>query len=79
MAALTHTTVRVPFAMPAGAKTVPISVIATDSGGDQATWSGTVGLAAKPAPAGGGPPAIGVAPFDPDRRVARRARSRPLR
>jgi hypothetical protein len=50
VAALTHTTVRVPFAMPSGAKTVPISVTATDPGGDQATWSGTVGLAAKPAP-----------------------------
>jgi len=45
VAPLTHTTVRVPFAMPPGLQTVPISVVATDADGDQATWSGSVGLA----------------------------------
>jgi hypothetical protein len=45
VAPLTGTTVRVPFAMPSGMQTVPISVVATDPAGDQATWSGSVGLA----------------------------------
>jgi hypothetical protein len=43
VAPLTQTTVRVPFAMPSDATTVPISVVATDAGGDQATWTGAVG------------------------------------
>ncbi len=45
VAPLIQTTVRVPFAMPPGVQTVPISVVATDADGDQATWSGSVGLA----------------------------------
>jgi len=45
VAPLTQTTVRVPFAMPPNTNTVPISVETTDAGGDQATWTGTVGVA----------------------------------
>jgi hypothetical protein len=45
---LRQTTVQVPFAMAANATAVPISVVATDTGGDQATWTGTVGAADTP-------------------------------
>jgi hypothetical protein len=49
VAPLTQTTVRVPFAIPAGGQAVPVSIVTTDGAGDQATWSGSVGLAVKPA------------------------------
>jgi hypothetical protein len=60
IAPLRHTIVRVPFAMPPGAKTVPVSVDASDAGGDQATWSGSVGSGApKVAPAPSASPRSG--------------------
>jgi hypothetical protein len=48
VAPLTQTTVRVPFRMARTVTAVPISVVATDAGGDQATWTGTVGAADPP-------------------------------
>ena len=52
IAPLTHTSVRVPFTLPSGKASVPVSVIATDAAGDQAEWTGDVSLAPPPAPAG---------------------------
>jgi hypothetical protein len=40
---LTHTSVRVPFAMPSGSKTVPVSVSTQDASGNEATWGGAIG------------------------------------
>ena len=52
VAPLRRTTVRVPFAMPAGAKTASVSVATEDAAGDQADWSGPVGFATSaPSPA----------------------------
>jgi hypothetical protein len=48
VAALARTAVQVPFAMPHGVTTVPISVVAADAAGDEATWSGSVGLTDPP-------------------------------
>jgi hypothetical protein len=50
---LTHTNVRVPFTMPDGEKTVPVSVTTQDASGNEATWGGNVGftLASSAAPA----------------------------
>jgi hypothetical protein len=44
VAPLRRTTVRVPFAMPTGAKTASVSVATEDAAGDQADWSGAVGF-----------------------------------
>jgi hypothetical protein len=40
---LTHTSVRVPFTMPAGGHTVPVSVTTKDASGNDATWGGAIG------------------------------------
>jgi hypothetical protein len=40
---LTHTAVRVPFAMPGAGHTVPVSVTTKDASGNDATWGGAVG------------------------------------
>jgi len=62
VAPLTQTTVQVPFTMPPNLTTVPISVVTTDAGGDQATWTGAVGVADPPtaaaAPTKGSPAAL---------------------
>jgi hypothetical protein len=42
---LTHTNVRVPFALPSGAARAPVSVSTTDAAGNEATWGGEVGFA----------------------------------
>ena len=57
IASLTHTNLRVPFTMPNGAKTVPVSVSTTDARGDEATWGGNVGFASTAAPVSASPAA----------------------
>jgi len=66
VAPLKQTQVRVPFAMPNGAKTASVSVATQDAAGDQADWSGSVGFetpTASPAapgqqPSGGRPATV---------------------